>query len=314
MKIVKKFWKWFLGIIIVLLVADVGAAAYFYHVAVVPGHKEFLGSSNTLKKSDPLYSEKHWFQKVKKQTWHQTSATGHLKLDAYYIPAAHKSDKTAVIAHGFMDNKTRMGASAAMFHKMGYNVLIPDDRGQGDSQGNYIGFGWPDRLDYIKWMNLLLKREGQNQQLVMYGVSMGGATTMMVSGEKNVPKQLKAYVEDCGYTSVNDEITYEAKTMYHLPYWPLVPSVSMMTQVRAGYNFKEASALKQVAKNHRPMLFIHGDKDTFVPTRMVYPLYKAAKGPKQLLIVKGATHAKSMATQPKVYQQTVRKFLAKYVK
>lgn len=314
MKILKKFWKWLLVIFAVLVVADIGAASYFYHVAVVPGHKDFLSSSAILKKSDPLYKEKLWYQNVHKQTWHETSATDNLKLDAYYIPAAHKSNKTVIIAHGFMDDKSKMGASAAMFHKMGYNVLVPDDRGQGDSQGNYIGFGWPDRLDYIKWMNLLLKREGKNQQLVMYGVSMGGATTMMVSGEKNVPKQLKAYVEDCGYTSVNDEITYEAKTMYHLPYWPLVPSVSAITQLRAGYNFKEASALKQVAKNHKPMLFIHGNKDTFVPTRMVYPLYKADKGPKQLLIVKGATHAKSMATAPKIYQQTVKKFLNKYVK
>ena len=54
---------------------------------------------------------------------------------------------------------------------------------------------------------------------------------------KNVPKQLKAYVEDCGYTSVNDEITYEAKTMYHLP-WPLVPSVSAITQLRADITLK----------------------------------------------------------------------------
>ncbi len=98
----------------------------------------------------------------------------------------------------------------------------------GNSEGKLIGYGWLDRRDYIKWMNKLLREKGEHQKLVMYGVSMGGATTMMISGEPDVPHQVKAYIEDCGYTSVEDEITYQAKSMYHLPKWPLVPTVSLI--------------------------------------------------------------------------------------
>lgn len=308
----KKLWKWLLIIIGVLLVIDIGAGMYFFHVAEVRGPKSFISCEKTLK-NDPLRKQKEWYQNVKKEQWTMTSATGNLKLKAYYIPAEHQTNKTVVMAHGFLQSKEAEGAPAAMFHELGYNVLAPDDRAHGESEGKLIGYGWTDRRDYIKWMNKLLKTEGKNQQIVMYGVSMGGATTMMVSGEADVPKQVKAYVEDCGYTSVDDEITYQAKSMYHLPKYPLVPTVSLISKIRAGYDYSEASALKQLAKNKKPMLFIHGSNDTFVPTSMLEPLYNATKGPKEKYVVKGAKHAEAMNTNYKKYKQTVEKFLDEYM-
>ncbi|BDP53469.1 hypothetical protein EfmJHP35_13930 [Enterococcus faecium] len=71
-----------------------------------------------------------------------------------------------------------------MFHDMGYNVLVPDARGHGKSEGDYIGFGWPERKDYVQWINKVLENNGKSQEIVLYGVSMGAATVMMTSGEK----------------------------------------------------------------------------------------------------------------------------------
>ena len=87
----------------------------------------------------------------------------------------------------------------------------------------------------------------------------------------------------------------------------------MLFRSRAGYFLKDASSVKQVAKNKRPILFIHGAKDTFVPTKMVYQNYKAANGPKELWVVPGAKHAKSFATHPIQYQEKVNNFLSKYM-
>ncbi|UQS84553.1 alpha/beta hydrolase [Apilactobacillus apisilvae] len=291
-----------------------GAGLYFYHVAVVPGKKNFL-SKQKISKSSPLYPGTEWYKNAKKYRWTQMSTTDHLKLVANYLPADKKTNKTVIVAHGYMGNKEQMAPYAYIFHKMGYNVLTPDTRGHGQSQGNYVGYGWPDRMDYIKWMRRVIEENGKDSEMVMFGVSMGGATTMMVSGEKSVPKQLKAYIEDCGYTSVADEINYEAKQLYHLsdfPRWPLVPIVSGITHLRAGYSMYKASALNQVKKNHKPILFIHGDNDNFVPTRMVHPLYEASRGPKQLLLVKKAAHASSYKTDPQLYVKTIKEFLSKY--
>lgn len=144
---------------------------------------------------------------------------------------------------------------------------------------------------------------------------MGGATAMMTSGEK-LPKQVKAIVEDCGYTNVKDEIEHEAQTLYHLPAvprFPLVEILSGINKMKVGYYLGDASSIQQLKKNTRPILFIHGAKDNFVPTKMVYQNYHASRSPKQLWIVPGAGHAKSFATHPGQYRQHLQAFLQKYV-
>ena len=284
----------------------IAAGLYFYQVAVVPGHKSFISNDTKLVKSDPLYREKKWYQDVHKQKWVIKSADDNLKLDANYIPAAN-SKKTVIILHGFMNNKDTMGAYAAMFHKIGYNTLLPDARGHGQSQGNYIGYGWREKVDVKKWAKEVIQKNGSDSKIAIFGVSMGGATTMMASG-LTMPRQVKAYVKD--------EVEHEAEDLYHLPTFPRFPLVEVLsgiTRLRAGYFLGDGSSIRQVAKNKRPMFFIHGEKDTFVPTKMVYDNYQASKGKKELWIVPGAKHAKSFATKPAQYQKKVKAFLNRYL-
>ncbi len=101
----------------------------FYNVAVVPAPKSFLSKSKPIKKDDALYPAHKWYQEANKQRWNEISATRHLKLDANYIAAAKPTNKTVIIAHGFMSNKDNMFDYAYMFHNLGYNVLLPDARG-----------------------------------------------------------------------------------------------------------------------------------------------------------------------------------------
>lgn len=89
-----------------------------------------------------------------------TSASDNYKLDANYIPKAN-SNKTAVILHGYMNNKDTMAAYAYLFHKLGYNVLLPDARAHGDSEGKYIGYGWIEKSDVKKWINKVLAKRVQ---------------------------------------------------------------------------------------------------------------------------------------------------------
>lgn len=309
----KKWGLISLGVLIVVIVVGLlGASLYFYNMTVASGKKEFVAVDTTLKKSDPLYAQKKWYRDVSKQRWTEQAAGANLKLVADYIPAAKKTTKTVVLVHGFGSNKEAMGGYAALFHQMGYNTLIPDTRGQGQSQGKVISYGHYESKDYLKWVDQVIAKQGKQSQVVLFGVSMGGATTMMTSGLKT-PSQLKAYIEDCGYTDAESEITYQAKQMYNLPYWPLVPLTSAVAKVKAGFYFKDANALAAVKKNHKPMLFIHGGADTFVPTRMVYQVYRADNGPKQLVVVPGAKHAAALSHNPTLYEQKVKAFLAEYI-
>lgn len=309
-----KLWiKILIGVTLLVTVVLVFAGNYFYNYAVVPSEKDFLeGDTPGTTKTNEESSAQSWFANPdNRKEWQQISTDG-LKLSAIYLPATD-SHKTAIVAHGYMGNAETMANYAKMFHDLGYNVLVPDARGHGKSEGDYIGFGWHERKDYVKWIDQVLETNGQSEEIVLYGISMGAATVMMTSGE-SLPTNVKAIIEDCGYSSVNEELAYQLNELFSLPPFPLIQVTSLMTKIRAGYFFGEADAIKQLEKNQLPMLFIHGYADTFVPYEMLDKVYQATNGPKEKYIVPGAEHAKAYSIDPENYQKTVSSFLEKYVK
>ncbi|MBL1228594.1 alpha/beta hydrolase [Enterococcus sp. BWB1-3] len=305
-------WKKLIIITIIMgIIALAGAGFYFYQYAVVPSKKNFIKDDTP--GTDEIGSpEKTWFkEEANREYWNITSNDG-LKLQAIYLPAKEKTTKNAILAHGYMGNAETMGKFAKMYYDWGYNVLVPDARGHGKSEGHYIGFGWPERKDYLQWIDKVIAANGADSQLALYGISMGGATVMMTSGEK-LPKNVKAIVEDCGYTSAKDELTYQLKEMYNLPGFPLIEVTSGITKIRAGYFLGEASSVKQLKKNKTPIMFIHGTKDDFVPYSMLDQVYDATDAPKEKYVVEGAKHATAMSTDSETYKRRVSNFLEQYI-
>lgn len=218
------------------------------------------------------------------------------------------SRKTAVIVHGWRDQAIKFFYLARMYeHLLGYNVVMPDLYACGQSDGEAIRMGWKDRLDIAQLVQVY-----KTDTMVVHGVSMGGATTMMLSGEQ-MPEGIAdlRFVDDCGYTSVWDEFAGELKAQFGLSEFPLLYTSSALCQLRYGWSFGEASALQQVAKCSYPMLFIHGANDTFVPTAMVYRLYEAKPEPKELWIADHTDHAHSYRNHREEYVERVSRFLNK---
>lgn len=234
-----------------------------------------------------------------------------LKLQAYTIEQEENRHLWAVLCHGYSGNGSQNSTSAYNFYKKGYNILMPDARGHGLSQGDYIGMGWDDRLDIVDWIKQIIEDDPESQ-IVLYGVSMGGATVMMVSGE-DLPSNVKVIVEDCGYTSVWDEFSYQLDLIFNIPEFPAMNFSSLVTKIRAGWWLGEGSAVKQVAKSKTPILFIHGDADTFVPFFMLQEVYDAATVEKDILVVKGAEHGGAASVLGQEYWDRVFQFVDRYV-
>ena len=226
------------------------------------------------------------------------------RCHAYYIMKG--SNRTALVIHGWRDMPIKYFYLARMYEReFGYNVIIPDVYAHGKSDGDVIRMGWLDRLDMLRWIEIF-----KTDTMVVHGVSMGGAMTMMLSGEK-MPSGIKdiRFVDYCGYTSVWDEFAGELKNQFGLHEFPLMYTTSLLCSIMYGWNFDEASAINQVRKCHYPMLFIHGDSDTFVPTEMVYRLFSAKRGPKELWITKNTDHAHSYLNHREDYILHLKKFL-----
>ena len=247
------------------------------------------------------------------------TADDQTRLHALYIYADSVTPNTAVVIHGYTDNAVRMLHIAYLYnHDLHYNVLLPELRYSGTSEGTHIQMGWLDSKDVIKWMDIANQifsvpdsTGEKTTQMVVHGISMGAATTMCVSGEPQ-KNYVNCFIEDCGYTSVWDEYSKELYNQFSLPEFPLLHITSWLTQLRYGWNFKEASPLEQIKKSHYPMLFIHGDADNFVPTWMGDTLYANYKGPKEYWRVPDVAHAESYLKFPKEYTNYVKKFVNKY--
>lgn len=316
MKILAKCKKY----IIVCLLLAAAAAFYFiinmfYNLALSPeANKDavFESSHNISKQiydmtdiinDNNMFKNKAQVVKIK--------SFDNLTINAYKLSHQTPCDKWVIINHGYMQQPYQLGHAGLKFFNDGYNVLLPHMRGHGESEGAYIGMGFHDSKDVMKWIDYILSINSR-AEIVIYGVSMGAATTMITSGEK-LPHNVKCFIEDCGYTSAWDEFAYQLKEMYGLPSFPIMNGVNLLTKIRAGYDLKDASPLDYVQKCSKPMLFIHGDKDTFVPFYMAEKLYAAASCPeKELFITRNAGHAESFKLYKDIYWQKVLNFADKH--
>ena len=143
---------------------------------------------------------------------------------------------------------------------------------------------------------------------------MGSATIMMMSGSENLPENVKFTVADCGYTSAWHEFEHNISFLGKSEYIALY-GADVFNKLISGYHFKDADAKAAVERAKLPMLFVHGTKDDFVPTRMGKELYEACGSEyKDLLLVEGAAHAESYQTNSEAYNRKLDEFIEKFIK
>lgn len=257
------------------------------------------------------YYYENWLAKISNYKNKYITSFDNLKLHSYMVKRKKKTSKWVIIVHGYGEEGKSDSRKALHFYKMGYNVLIPDLRGSGKSEGDYIGMGWDDRLDIISWANSIIKEDKQ-AEIVLYGTSMGGSTVLMASGE-DLPSNIKAIISDCAYTSIYDLFDYEVRNYMNSSSFPIIDFLNATTVLRAGYSLKSASPIDAVKKSKVPILYFHGDKDSFVPISMMNKLYDATSSTKKKVTIKGGEHANSDLAQPKTYWTSIKNFLKQYV-
>jgi len=240
------------------------------------------------------------------EIWTLTSFDGFTLHATFYKPAIESHD-WAILVHGYGRDQTFANDYAEEYLKRGYNVLTPDLRGCGTSEGVYLTMGAFESQDVFDWAEKILEVD-KSARIVLHGVSMGAATVMMTAALE--PKNLVAVVEDCGYTSAYEMFTAQLDKIFGLPEFPIMPIVDVVSKIKTGVAISDAAPIKSVEKISAPILFIHGDADKLVPYEMMNRLFDAAKSPlKEKFTVKDAGHADSKSSNPAVYFDKVFNFI-----
>ena len=258
-----------------------------------PLREYILAESDRLEKSD--------FERVT-----VTAEDGTVLAGRYY--PAEDPKRMIVAMHGWRGTwASGFGALFGFFHDNGCSVLYADQRGQGESGGDYMGFGTLENTDCRTWVKWLNERNGTSLPVYLCGVSMG-ATSVLMCEALEMPANVHGIVADCGFTSANEIWKHVVENNLHISYKKREKRANELCRRRIGFDADAYSTIDALSNGKIPVLFIHGDKDTFVPVEMTFENYRACKAPKRLLIVRGASHARSSWIDPDRYEKELLDF------
>ena len=306
--------KWMLGAAACGAAAEYGIAGYFFRRTMLRSNASRERTRDMAGTDWDAYipgirASKAWVH-TQPQEDVFIESEDHLLLHATYFPGTG-SDRAVICFHGYTSEGLNDFSSIAKFYlEMGYRLLVVDERAHGKSEGTYIGFGCLDRRDAMLWIKEMVRRMGTDCRLFLHGISMGGATVLMTTGLK-LPPQGRGGISDCAFTSAWEVFTSVLHTSYHMPAFPVMQIADRMAREYAGYGLNECNARDEVRKAGVPVLLIHGEADTFVPSSMAYELYDACKSPKDLVMIPGAGHAEAYYKDTKRYEEAIRAFLSR---
>lgn len=252
--------------------------------------------------------------KVLETTKHEqveiTAQDGTRLIGHWFCPENAK--RIIVAMHGWRSTWSQdFGTIAPFWFENDCAVLFSEQRGQGNSGGEYMGFGLLERYDCFDWINWVNERTESKLPIYLGGISMGATTVLMTAGFE-LPENVRGIVADCAFTSPHTIWKHVVENNFHLPYGLYSRVAKDICEKRIQVSSDSYSTAEALKICKIPVLFIHGSDDNFVPVEMTYENYKACASPKQLFIVPGAEHGMSYLVDKDGYENVVKKFWACY--
>ena len=235
-----------------------------------------------------------------------------LKLHASYLPA-EDARRFVILSHGYRGS--RFGSIAAMgkfLHENHCSLLFIDQRCCGESEGNYITFGAKEQYDILEWVGRIVEENPAKLPIYLYGQSMGATSALLAAGH-SLPREVRGIIVDCGFHSMKQQLRDIAAGWFHL-HWIelLLLRVDFFCRVAAGFSMKETDTTIALEKNKRPVLFFHGEDDTYVWPENTKKNYEICDAPKELVMIPGARHLCSAYAAPELYGEKMMEFFGKY--
>lgn len=286
-----------LGVVVLFLLLEIAVAVYFFNYAIKPHPYDPYKEAKEHPEKDKT-EELALYEAAKEGLSHYTydemellSRDG-LKLKARYYHANASRGVTVVMMHGYNNNWFyQFGYDALFYLSHGCDVLLPDQRACGESEGKYITFGVYESEDCADWC-YRVNEEYKPKYIILHGISLGGATVCCAFAEK-LPDNVAGVIEDCGFSVPYDQFRHNLKTGFGIPHFLVLPATDLYCRLKAGFGFRQKCAETAIKQCRVPLLVIHGGNDTFVPTWMGKKIYDSAVCDKELLIVDGAEHARA---------------------
>ena len=298
-------------ILILIILAFIGVYAYFFCIAFV---KQNLGDVNDV--NSPINKPLEDYKDIIKEGIDYINNTPHkwveivsfdgLKLRARYYD--NNQDKTIILVHGYRSSGARdFSCAVRMYSGFGFNVLLCDQRCNGRSEGRLLTFGVKESRDIVLWTEFINNKYSP-ESIILGGISMG-ATTVLLSPMRGLPSNVKGIIADCSFTSPEEIILKVAKDSFKINAKLLLPLLNLGCKLFGNFSIYGVSTLDSVKKFDKPILFIHGKSDNFVPYQMSERCFKECNRNGKLLLVENAGHGTSYLLETKRVESELKSFL-----
>jgi pimeloyl-ACP methyl ester carboxylesterase len=159
----------------------------------------------------------------------------HLQLRGWYVPASGR--RAIIMVHGLDGNRwgeVEPGLTR-LFADEGYDVLLFDLRGHGESEDARVGFGWFERRDVLGAVRVVEARGIPPGRIGVFGASYGGSVALLAAAES---PDIGAVAADSPFADARDLLDNELRRRTGLPS-VFVPGVGLFTQLFYGLNLAE---------------------------------------------------------------------------
>ena len=227
----------------------------------------------------------------------------------------HTADNAPIdiLFHGYRGVAIRDFCGGLPFSiRQNHNVLMIDERAQGESSGHVMSFGINERKDCKSWIEYCVERFGKDVQITLYGISMGAATVLMASG-LDLPENVKCIVADCPYAKPKEiiqKVCTDIKMPKRISYFILYLGARVFGRV----DLNSVTVTDEVKKAKVPILIIHGESDGFVPCYMSEEIKDNCASYCERHTFPNADHGLSYLEDPKRYEKLIIDFTGKYIK
>jgi len=229
---------------------------------------------------------------------------GDYQVSGWYIPYP-EATTTILVCPGFHTRAADVLAMGAHLWKAGHTVLVFEYYGHGMASGTSITLGYCEMNDFVGAVAYAKERAPQTY-LGVLAYSMGAAVAIMCSACNN---DIEALVADSAFATHKSAVDYNFHHVFRLPSAPFIWFADYLLWWRAGYHFRQVEPLRDIGEiSPRPLLIIHGEKDSIVNPQDAVRLFEAAGEPKALWIVPDADHCGAYFVDRKAYMAKINDF------
>lgn len=243
----------------------------------------------------------HEFDQYESEKWNILSFDGYI-LHGNLIKG--NSDKFVIITHGYTYTRWGSVKYTHIFHKLGYNVYIYDLRHHGENCDFFCSMGDYESRDIVEIAKAIKNRFGENAQIGLHGESLGASSSLLAIGQGG---NFSFVVADCGFSELGKLLEYQGTKKRQIPKF-LIYTTSAMNRLLHGRSYYDIQPIKNLRNISVPILFIHGEDDTYIPCSMSKEMFEAYNGPKKIALFPGARHAQSYESNPEKYEKIIEEF------